>query len=144
MNEEKRAIAEDILNCDSISELKEKLNEVNDSEVLHLIMLDYNWDDGFDVPETIMNNRFCTLGTALEMFYLAEGSDYLENKSQSEYAEDIEWINFIKKLYSRIICGRFSNECIEFSPPLTKVQIFKLKKKLKDEEMVFITPIVRA
>lgn len=141
MLDEKKIMAETFLSYDSISLLKERLSQINDSEILHLILLGYNWDDGLEIPQIIMDNQFCELGTALEMFYLAEGLDYLENKEQCEYIEDIEWITFVKKLYFSIIQGEFSKGCIEFSPPLSKVQIFKLKKKIREDEMVFIQPI---
>ncbi len=142
--DDKKIIAEEFLDYDSISELIEKLNTVSDSELLHLILLGYNWDDGFEVPTAIMENKFCELSTALEMFYLAEGLDYLENKDECECADDIEWMSFIKKLYLGIIQGEFSRGSVEFAPSLSKVQIFKLKKIIEDNEMVFIEPISKA
>lgn len=142
--EEKKIIAEEFLDYDSTEMLIEKLNTVNDSELLHLVLLGYNWDDGLEVPTAIMENEFCELSTALEMFYLAEGLDYLENKDECECADDTEWVTFIKKLYSGIIQGEFSKGSIEFTPALSKVQIFKLKKIIAENEMVFIESISKA
>lgn len=142
--DDKKIIAEEFLDYDSISGLIEKLNTVSDSELLHLILLGYNWDDGLEVPTAIMENKCCELSTALEMFYLAEGLDYLENKDECDYADDTEWMTFIQKLYTGIVKGEFSKGNIEFAPPLSKVQIFKLKKIIEDNEMVFIESINKA
>ncbi len=138
----KKIIAEEFLDYDSISELTAKINTVSDSEVLHLILLNYNWDDGLEIPQAIMENTYCELSTALEMFYLAEGLDYLENKDECDFADDTEWLSFVEKLYSGIMQGKFTKGSIEFTPPLSKVQIFKLKKIIKDDEMVFIQSII--
>lgn len=141
IDESKKIIAEEFLDYDSISELTEKLNTVSDSELLHLILLDYNWDDGLEIPKAIMENKYCELSTALEMFYLAEGLDYLENKDECDFADDAEWLSFVEKLYSGIMQGKFTKGSIEFVPPLSKVQIFKLKKIIEDDEMIFIQPV---
>lgn len=141
IDESKKIIAEEFLDYDSISELTEKLNTVSDSELLHLILLDYNWDDGLEIPQAIMENKCCELSTALEMFYLAEGLDYLENKDECDFADDTEWLGLVERLYSGIMQGKFTKGSIEFAPPLSKVQIFKLKKIIEDDEMIFIQPV---
>lgn len=32
------------------------------------IAQNYNWDDGFDIPQAIVGNKYCDLGTALMEF----------------------------------------------------------------------------
>ena len=51
------------------TDLKKKLDE-------------YNWDDGFEVPRTILADPDCNLALALEIFYLAGGYEYLENQCE--------------------------------------------------------------
>ena len=51
------------------ADLKNKLDE-------------YNWDDGFEVPRTILADPDCDLALALEIFYLAGGYEYLEKSAK--------------------------------------------------------------
>lgn len=99
----------------------------------------YNWDDGFKIPYKILDEKECTLQVALLMFEFADGFSYLENKGEG--LELPEWSRFISNLYKRILNGEFKKgECL-YNPDLTRVQIYKLKKQLSEEEYVFITPI---
>ena len=40
---------------------------------------EYNWDDGFEIPEKILRSENCDLALALEIFYLADGFAYLDD-----------------------------------------------------------------
>ena len=51
------------------ADLKNKLDE-------------YNWDDGVEVPRTILADPDCDLALALEIFYLAGGYEYLEKSAR--------------------------------------------------------------
>lgn len=44
-----------------------QINSISDSELLHVIAGNYNWDNGFEIPYSIVNNENCDLGTALMM-----------------------------------------------------------------------------
>lgn len=99
----------------------------------------YNWDDGFKIPYKILEEKECTLQVALLIFEFADGITYLETKSEG--LELPEWSKFISSLYDRILNGEFKmGDCV-YNPELTKVQIYKLKKLLSEEEHIFITPI---
>jgi hypothetical protein len=99
----------------------------------------YNWDDGFKIPYKILDEKECTLQVALLIFEFADGFSYMENKGEG--LELPEWSMFISGLYNRILNGEFKkSECVYY-PDLTRVQIYKLKKLLSEEEYVFITPI---
>ena len=88
----------------------------------------YNWDDGFDIPYKILDEKECTLQVALLMFEFADGFSYLETKGED--FELPEWSKFISSLYNRILNGEFKKgECV-YNPDLTRVQIYKLKKLL--------------
>ncbi len=132
-------IIQNLLYNMSYQDVKKSLSSCTNSTTLHVYAFNYNWNDGFDLPQTIIDNPACTLGTALMIFYLADGYRYLCEKNESS---DIpEWLSFISKLYTSICNGKYTDTSIAFSVPLSKVQIFKLKKQLSENEQIFVTPI---
>lgn len=72
------------------------------------------------------------------MFYLADGIRYLENKEETRKSGIKEWVAFTENLYNKIVNGEYKPGDIVFEPSLTKVQIYKLQKKLRDNELVFV------
>lgn len=92
---------------------------------------DYNWDDGFDLPKKILNNEYCDLALALEIFYLADGLAYLEDMSFNSNLQ--EWSLFISNLYDDILIGRYKKSNNTFYIPLSNVCKYKLRKKLIPE-----------
>lgn len=116
----------------------EELDIINDSQRLHQFAIDYNWDDGFDIPRKIIEKECCELSTALMMFYLADGIRYLENKEEAQKSSLKEWLKFTEDLYAKIVNGEYKVGNILFEPPLSKVQKYKLQKVLSDKEHVFI------
>jgi len=106
----------------------DKIKGITDSELLHIIAGNYNWDNGFEIPYSIISNKNCDLGTALMIFYDAEGYKVLENREELKNPNLKEWINFILEIEEKILNNEFKANNIKFTPPLTKVQIFKLKK----------------
>ncbi|NLP27528.1 MAG: DUF4274 domain-containing protein [Clostridia bacterium] len=119
---------------DTIDEIK----SITDFTLLHIIAGNYNWDNGFEIPYSIINNKNCDLGTALMIFYDADGYRALENKEELKNPNLKEWANFISKIGEKIINNEFKVNHIKFIPPLTKVQIFKLKKNNPSITKVFI------
>lgn len=95
--------------------------------------------NGFETPTSIINSPVCTLSIALLIFHLADGITYLETKSANESLP--EWSNFIIALYKKIINDEFKSGKVSFVPELTKVQLFKLKKVLSENECIFINEI---
>lgn len=128
----------ELLDIDNQNILLNKVAEITDQHVLHLLGRSYNWDDGFAVPEAIINNPNCCLSTALELFYLADGARYLKDKLDVEQSALGLWKHFVIGLYEQIIQGRFERNGIGFKPPLSKVEIYKLKKNLEPSEYIFI------
>lgn len=131
----------ELLDIDNQTILLNRVAEITDQRVLHLLGRGYNWDDGFAVPEAIINNPNCCLSTALELFYLADGVRYLKNKMDIEKSALEPWRNFILNLYNKIVHGNFKRSNIKFMPPLSKVEIYKLKKGLDTSEYIFIEEI---
>ena len=120
-------------------ELQAIVSQIEDQEVLYVYTYNYNWDDGFEIPQLVLDNDKCDLSTALLVFYRADGVSYLFNKSYNKRLP--QWSYFIKKLYDSIIDGNYQSGEIEFRVPLSKVQLYKLKKILTEKENIFIENI---
>ncbi|GAB6088103.1 DUF4274 domain-containing protein [Alkaliphilus crotonatoxidans] len=137
MDKNKETIVRQMLYDKDKEEVLKELYDINDPEILYLYANNYNWDNGFEIPRKILLKSCCELSTALMMFYAADGDRYLQDKDENN-GNLKEWSIFIKELYNRIINNEFLKGDIKFVPPLSKVQIFKLKKIISDEESVFL------
>ena len=115
------------------------VESIDDEESLFTYASEYNWDNGFDVPQAILQNKNCSLNIALLVFHSADGVLYLEDKSSAEGTR--RWLSFVSSLYKRILKGEFPKGNVPFDPQLSRVQAYKLKKCLSEKEMVFITPM---
>jgi len=120
-------------------EMEKSQNEIlkiRDSLFLHIIADNYSWDDGFEIPSAIINNPSCDLGTALMIFYLAEGEAILDLKLDRGVSG--EWEEFISVLYDMILNDRFKYKNISYTPALSKVQLYKIKKKNPNAPSIFL------
>ena len=107
-----------------------KLVKSIDSEDELFVLLDnYNWDNGFEVPEAIINHPNCTLSVALLAFHRADGIQYLL-EGEAVFANRLSqsWENFIKEVCDKILRKQYPNGSISFQPEITKIQKFKLNK----------------
>lgn len=121
-------------------EVQAMVSQIEDQEVLYVYAYNYNWDNGFEIPQLILNNDKCDLSIALLVFYRADGISYLFNKSYNERLPN--WSSFIKTVYDSILDGKYQRGEIEFTVPLSKVQLFKLQKILTEKENIFVENIV--
>lgn len=127
--------------CDAdTDEVKRIISQTEDQEILYIYIYNYNWDNGFDIPQTVLDNKKCDLSIALLIFYRADGLSYLEDKTDN--ANLPQWYSFIKRLYDSILRGEYQRGEIEFKVPLSKVQLYKLKKLTTEEENIFTENIV--
>lgn len=110
---------------DTISRIK----NIDSPIILHCFAANYNWNSGFDIPNAILENKDCDLGTGLLMFHYADGYRLLESPEEVSNSPLQEWKVFILKLQNKIMNLEFKTQNISFSPELTKMQIFKLKKR---------------
>ena len=120
-------------------EIQAMVSQIDDQEVLYVYTYNYNWDNGFEIPQLVLDNDKCDLSIALLVFYRADGISYLFNKSYNERLP--QWSTFIKKLYDSILDGKYRSGEIEFKVPLSKVEVYKLKKILTETENIFIENI---
>jgi hypothetical protein len=122
---------EKIIYSDSKSNKINEIKKIENPEYLHIIAFHYNWDDGFEIPYAIIENKYCDFGTALMIFYLAEGNILLnlELENNLNIYSNKTWKDFLKYLYKKIINNDFINKNILYDPKLSKVELFKIKKK---------------
>lgn len=115
------------------------INKTTDNRKLHDIAIDYNWDDGLEVPNCILNNENCDLGTALMLFELAGGYDeyFCDIHGDKNYLPH-DMHNFILNLKSRIENRDFKNQSINYIPNLTKTMQYKIKKIDPNIDNIFI------
>lgn len=134
----KSVISEHLYN-DSVEQAVDYVKSITDEETLYIYAYNYNWDNGFDVPQAILQNENCSISIALLLFNSADGVLYLEDKSSAEGTK--RWRSFVSNLYKSIRKGEFHQGFTAFKPQLSRVQEYKLKKVLTGAEMLFITPI---
>jgi hypothetical protein len=137
MDKNKEMIIRQMLYDKDKEEVLKELYDINDSEVLYLYAYNYNWYNGFEIPRNILLKDCCELSTALMIFYTGDGVRYLQDKNEDN-GNLKEWSIFIRELYAKIVDNEFSKGNIKFIPPLSKVQIFKLKKMITDKESIFL------
>lgn len=139
MNENKVLKVKSLLYNVDIDETKKAIFQIQDQEILYMYTYNYNWDNGFVIPQIILDNKKCDLSIALLIFYRVDGLRYLTNKSDNEKLS--HWFSFIKKLYYLILTGKYQKGKIGFKVPLSRVQIFKLKKVISEKDNIFIENI---
>ena len=124
MDENKIVNVKALLYDADTDEVKRIISQTEDQEILYVYAYNYNWDNGFDIPQTVLDNKKCDLSIALFIFYRAN-------------ANLPQWYSFIKRLYDSILTGEYQSGEIEFKVPLSKVQLFKLKKVIAEEANIF-------
>ena len=45
--------------------VKETIFQTENREILYVYSYNYNWDNGFDIPQIVLNNKKCDLSIAL-------------------------------------------------------------------------------
>ena len=93
-------------NSEERVDLVKKLSKSID---LFALMEQYNWDDGFEIPYTVVSHEKCDLGLALMLFWeIDEPGIYYENP-ESEFLfnkyEDPKEIDFKIKFCKTLIEG---------------------------------------
>ena len=119
------------------TEIPDRINIIKkctDSKLLHMVIANYNWDDGTELPKTIVNNQYCDIGTALLVFELYEGYSYLLNKC--DFSENDR--SFLLYLKDRIEHKDFVYQSIQYIPELTRTQKYIIKKACPDISDTFI------
>ena len=144
MDENKIVNVKALLYDADTDEVKRIISQTEDQEILYVYAYNYNWDNGFDIPQTVLDNKKCDLSIALLIFYRADGlgstivvEEWENLEDKTDNANLPQWYSFIKRLYDSILTGEYQSGEIEFKVPLSKVQLFKLKKVIAEEENIF-------
>ncbi|MDQ0114013.1 DUF4274 domain-containing protein [Paenibacillus harenae] len=127
----------DLLFSEDTSKIITGIQNMNTLE-LHIFAANYNWNSGFEIPEAILDNGNCDFGTGLLLFYRADGYRVLESKDAVSESSLSDWKKLISNLFDKIVAGDFPKKMISFTPPLTKVQAFKLRKSIPGIPEIFI------
>jgi len=119
------------------------LKQLQTEDELFVLLDNFNWDNGFEVPKAVLNHSKCSLSVALLAFYRADGIRYLF-EGEAAFANSLseEWEGFVKDVYAKILRGQFPSGTISFQPEITKVQKFKLKKLKPEIDEVFLDGIL--
>ena len=139
MEKNKFSDVEELLYNATNDKVKRFISQNKDQDTLYVYAYNYNWDDGLDIPQAILDHEKCDLSIALLIFYSADGLRYLTEKPENTNSP--KWHSFVRRLYDSILAGKYQKGEIGFKVPLTKVQLYKLKKVLTEEEHIFIENI---
>ena len=132
----------DILYADSNAKAVTFLKQLQTEEELFVLLDNFNWDNGFEVPKAVLSHSKCSLSVSLLAFYRADGIRYLlEGEAAFENSLSEEWEGFLKDVYTSILRGQFPSGTISFQPEITKIQKFKLKKLRPEIDEVFLDGI---
>ena len=129
----------DILYAESNAKAVSYIKSLQTEDELFVLYDNFNWDNGFEVPQAVIEHSKCTLSIALLAFYRADGIRYLlDSEAAFVNFSSKEWEEFIKDVYDKIIRRRFPNGNISFQPEIMRIQKFKLKKLKSALNPIFI------
>ena len=128
----------DLLNNADMGNIAKVIETISNPKILHIIAYNYNWDNGFQVPSEVIKNENCDLGTALMIFYNADGYRLLVDDAEVSSSSNKEWSNFLNNLFKNLKNGHFKSQVISYIPELSKVQIHKIRKNKPDISNIFL------
>ena len=129
----------DILYAESNAKAVSYIKSLQTEDELFVLLDNFNWDNGFEVPQAVIEHSKCTLSIALLAFYRADGIRYLlDAEAAFVNSSSKEWEEFVKDVYDRIIRRTFPDGNISFRPEITRIQKFKLKKLKPALNPIFI------
>ncbi len=118
---------------------KELALKTDNSEKLHLLIKNVDKRECYAIFRIAAENESCELSTALTIFGMVDGYEYLFDKDEdAEDDDEKEWLSFVKKLYNNIINGRYKEGKIYYKPMLNDNQLLLLKRTVCDEDYVFL------
>ena len=114
------SLLEELLHNTNKEDTISRIKNIDNPIILHCFAANYNWNNGFDIPNAILENKDCDLGTGLLMFHYVDGYRLLESSEEVSNSLLQEWKVFILKLQNKIMNLEFKTQNISFSPELTK------------------------
>lgn len=132
-----------ILYSESNDKAVELVKSMNSEDELFVLLDNYNWYNGFEVPEAIINHPNCTLPVTLLAFHRADGIQYLL-EGEAIFANRLSksWKDFIKEVYDKILKKQYPKGSISFQPEITKIQKFKLNKLTRNLDPIILDGVL--
>lgn len=93
----------------------EKFKTLNSTEQYFLAEI-YNWDDGIQVLEWIINSEKCDKGTALMIFWKSSPDYYFENEKNEIPVYEMETFNLLNKIVNKFQNKSFNNSKLKYNP----------------------------
>lgn len=95
----------------------EKFKTLNSTE-LHFLAEIYNWDDGIELLNWIIESEKCDKGTASMIFWRSVPDYYLDKNENENEIEDYEkdTFNLINKIVEKFKSENFKNSRIKYNP----------------------------
>jgi hypothetical protein len=101
---------------------------LDSAEALQRLANAYNWDDGFLVPTAIADHPSCDLGTALDLFWLADALGWYTGENPVD-KYNRKWAAFCELFTTRLIAGHYTRGATSCKVPLGIVRLHQYKKQ---------------
>ncbi|HDR8227260.1 TPA: DUF4274 domain-containing protein, partial [Bacillus cereus] len=95
------SLLEELLHNTNKEDTISRIKNIDNPIILHCFAANYNWNNGFDIPNAILENKDCDLGTGLLMFHYVDGYRLLESSEEVSNSLLQEWKVFILKLQNK-------------------------------------------
>ncbi|HCE4574247.1 TPA: DUF4274 domain-containing protein [Vibrio parahaemolyticus] len=115
------------------------VTETSNPFFLQELVTSYNWDSGLEVICAIAESKYCDLGIALNIFWLAESMVFLTGEIERN-SYNGAWFDLSEKLSAKISKGEYLVGKVSFEPQLSKVQKYKLLREGIPE--IFLNKVV--
>ncbi len=97
----------------------EGFHKLDSSEELQYLMEWWNWDDGNEIPNLVLNHPKCDYGTALMVYWMFDPSEYTMYDNEKNVPDFLlEDYKMLKELEHRLVAGEFVLSRIKYNPSL--------------------------
>lgn len=94
----------------------EKFKELTTAAQLHYLADIYNWDDGIEVLNWVVDSPLLDFGTAMLIFWRAEPVHYTIYSTVEDADYDGEVLSLLLKIIDRFKSGKFNSSRIKYDP----------------------------
>lgn len=95
---------------------REQFDKIDNPLELHFIACFYNWDDGEEVLEWIVNNPLCDQGTAKMIFWRSQPSFYTQFATADEADYESGMFELVRTIMDKLEQGFYRNAEIGYDP----------------------------
>jgi len=93
----------------------EKFETLNSTE-LHFLAEIYNWDDGTEILNWIIESKKCDKGTALMIFWKSTPDYYFEQNENEIEEYEKETFELLKKIVQNFRVNNFKKSSLKYNP----------------------------